>query len=208
MSRLKLTIDRQNRALVSVSGTPTTLPALFQYNLQEFQIQVVDPNGQIGAASQYTTVDLNGTSLRLAITPTPTGTAGGPSVLALQTTWVWDATNLWFTGSLDLSSSAIGSYIGTASSLAANFELTVTDGGNRSTVYQGSVILKAAGDEGTATSPTPSELYLPKSESDARYVKRIMDNGSSIVIPDANGVYAVEIKCNTDGTLGMSTITL
>lgn len=208
MSRLKLAIDRQNRALVARNGSRTSPPALFQYNLQEFQIQVVDPTGEIGTSSVYSNVDLNGSSLRVAITPTPTGTAGGPTVLALQTTWTWDATNQWFTGSIDLSPTTIGDYIGTASSKDANFEVTITTGGNRSTIYQATVSLRAAGDEGTASAPTPSELYLPKSESDARYVKHVMDNGGTIVIPDSNGVYALEIKCNTDGTAGFNVITL
>lgn len=208
MSRLKLTIDRQNRALVAKNGTPTTLPPLFQYNLQEFQIEVVDPTGSLGTGNLFSSVDLNGASLRLAITPTPTGTGGGPTVLALQTTWTWSAANQWFTGSVDLSSTDIATYIGSLASKDANFELTITVGGNRSTIYQATVSLRAAGDEGTATSPTPAELYLPKSESDARYAKREGLAGEVIVLKSANGTYAVELSCNNDGTFGTNLITL
>ena len=35
-----------------------------------------------------------------------------------------------------------------------------------------------------------------------------LENGGTIVIPDANGVYALELGCNTDGTVKMNVITL
>ena len=84
MSLLKLTIDRQSNILVNVNGTATTLPALFLYNVKPLQIQVVDPPGLLN--SPYTSVNLVGSTLRVGIWPAPTGTAGGPAALALQTT--------------------------------------------------------------------------------------------------------------------------
>jgi hypothetical protein len=35
-----------------------------------------------------------------------------------------------------------------------------------------------------------------------------MDNGGVIIIPDANGVYALELGCNTDGTMRANIVTL
>lgn len=204
---LKITINRQEGTLVSYNGTPESLPAMFQYNVLPVQIQVVDPSGSI-SGDPYTVIDLSGKTLRVAITSTPTGTEGDTSPIVLQTSWTWNATNKWFTGSLDLNVTGVGTHIGTSAEKAANFEVTLIDGGDRSTLYQGSVTLKAAGDEGTAASLSPSEIYLNKAESDSRYVKRVMDNGGTIVIPDASGVYALEIKCNTDGTAGINVITL
>lgn len=193
--------------MVALNGTPTTLPPFFQYNIKPLQIQVVDPNGTFGS-SPYDIIELNGKALRVAITPDPTGSAGGPTALALETTWTWNSTGKYFTGSLDLSTAAIGTYIGTAAFKTANFEVTLVDGGNRTTLYQGTVTLRAAGDEGTATAPEPAELYLPKSDSDARYVKREGDAGEVIVVKSANGTYALEIVCNDDGTPGLNVITL
>lgn len=208
MSLLKLTVDRQNETLAARNGTPTTLPALFQYNVKPLQIQFVDPTGQIGTGTDYSPVDMSGFGLRVALTPTPTGTPGGPAVLALQTSWTWNAANQWFTGSLDLSSSAIESYLAGNASATAYFEITLTQSGNRITAFQSQITLKAVGDEGTATAPSLTEQYLTKSETQAGFVPRVMENGGTIVIPSANGAYAIELKCNDDGSFSASTITL
>lgn len=206
MSLLKLTIDRQSNILVNVNGTATTLPALFLYNVKPLQIQVVDPTGLLN--SPYTSVNLVGSTLRVGIWPAPTGTAGGPAALALQTTWTWDATNLWFTGSLDLGAAALESAIGTNTSGTFYFEVTLIQSGNRITLFQSTITVKAVGDEGTTTSPTPVDTYPTRAEARSEFVPRIMENGGTIVIPDANGVYALELGCNTDGSVKMNVVTL
>lgn len=206
MSLLKLTIDRQNNSLVALNGTASAIPALFLYNVKPFQIQIVDPTGSLN--SPYAAVNLVGSSLRVGIWPTPTGTAGGPSSLALQTSWTWDATNMWFTGSIDLGTAAMESAISTAASGSFYFEVTLIQSGNRITLYQSAVTVKAVGDEGTTSAPTPVDSYYTKVETQSAFVPRIMENGGVIVIPDANGVYALELGCNTDGTVKMNVITL
>lgn len=206
MSLLKLTINRQNNTLVDLNGTPTALPALFQYNVKPMQIQVVDPTGLFN--SPYSAIDLSSYSLRVGLWPTPTGSAGGPSSLAIQTTWTWSAANKYFTGSLDLAAAAIESYIGTSSEKTAYFEVTLSQSGNRITLYQGTVTLKAVGDEGTTTAPGAADTYLTRAETQAGFVPRVMENGGVIIIPDANGVYALELGCNTDGSMRANIVTL
>lgn len=170
------------------------------------QIQVVDPTGLFNAP--YSAIDLASYSLRVGLWPSPTGTAGGPASLAIQTTWTWNAANKYFTGSLDLSSSAIEDFIGSATERTAYFEVTLSQSGNRITLYQGTVSLKAVGDEGTTTAPGAADTYLTRAETQSGFVPRVMENGGVIIIPDANGVYALELGCNTDGTMRANIVTL
>jgi|ERR1051326_3231886 hypothetical protein len=198
MSVLKLTIDRQSEKLVTLNGSPLSLPALFEYNVKPLQIQVVDP---ISAAfPTYSLVDLAAYGLRVGIWPTPTGTAAGPASLALQTVWVWDAVNKWFTGSLDLGTAALESYIGALSEKTAYFEVTLTLAGERITLLQELVTLKAVGDEGSITAPTPADTYYTKADSDARFFKKVGDAGEVLVLKSPNGLWGRELGVADDGS--------
>jgi len=64
------------------------------------------------------------------------------------------------------------------------------------------------GDEGTTTAPGAADTYLTRAETQAGFVPRVMENGGVIIMPDANGVYALELGCNTDGTMRANIITL
>jgi hypothetical protein len=158
-STLKLIVDRQNKRLV---GAVAQIPALFQSNTVGLIVQVVDPAPTTLQAP--TIVDLNGKGLRASVGSQPTGSSGGPTPLALQDTFTWDATNNWFYADLALNTTDVNNHIGTLASRQAWFELNIVDGGDRTTILQNTFPLTAVVDELTSLVPTPTDVYLPKSE--------------------------------------------
>lgn len=206
MAQITLGINRQSRTLVNFNGSAVTVPGLYQGNVQEFKIYVLDPPATIN--SGFSKVDMGSSGLRVSVGQTPTGTAGGPTPLALQDTWTWNATDKSFTGSLSLTSSSIDSFIGSAATATAYFEVNETASGNRITLFQTSFTLHAVVDEATSSVPSSSDVYLTKAESDARYVKNIGDLGAVIVLRSANGVWGRELGVANDGSAIDNIITL
>src|SRR5690349_15376614 len=125
-STLRLVIDRQNKTLVDYQGSIKTLPVLYQSNSPTLQISFVDPTGNVFSGSPYSLVDMSSYGLRVSIGQTPTGTAGGPTPLTLQDTFTWNSTGNYFTADLSLAVAAIESYIGSAASRSAYFEVNLT----------------------------------------------------------------------------------
>lgn len=207
MSEIRLAINRQTQSFVNYLSCVTSLPPLFQSNLQAFRIYVVDPD-PANPLGGYVLVDLASSGLRMAIGDTPTGANTGPTPLTLQDTWTWNAAGKYFSANLALNVTAIDSFIGALASRTAYLEINETASGSRTTLYQGSVNLKAVVDELTSTAPTPTDQYLTKAESLATFAKRIGANGDRITLPSANGVYALQIGCNDDGTTMLDVITL
>jgi len=207
MGLLKLAINRQSKSLVDFEGTAVSIPALFQGDTQPFEISILDPTGQL--QNPYAKVDVGSLTLRVSVGQTPTGTAGGPTPLALQTTWTWDSTNQQFEGEIALNTAGITSFIGTASERTAYFEVKLDDGGELDTVLQLQFTLKAVVDENATEAPALTETFLTFAQSDARYVKFANNtNGATIRLRSPNGTYELELGCNDDGSVKMDVITL
>lgn len=207
MSALNLYIDRQNKKLVDYNGSVVSLPALFQGNVVDLKIAILDPTGSKTGA-RYSLVNAGSYGLRVSVGATPTGTAGGPTPLALQNSFTWNASDSTFSGSLELNTAAIDSHIGTAASAVAYFEVNLTLAGNRTTVLQEAITLRAVVDEATTTAPTPTESYFTNNESLALFVKKVGNAGEVIVLKSPNGVYGREIGVADDGSAIDNIITL
>jgi hypothetical protein len=197
MGLLKLTIDRQNKALVGPpQGSITNLPPLFQSNVPTLQISVVDPINSLGS---YSLVDLNGYSMRVAVGPDPTGAAGGPAVLALQDTFVWNAAGKYFQGDLPLNTAAIDTYIGALDQRQAWLEVNVTGPSGRDTILQlGNLVLKAVVDELASVAPNPVDQYFTKSEVLALFALKLGKPGDRILFVSADGTATRELGVNND----------
>ncbi len=202
---IKLAVNRQDGSLVNYNGGVLRVPDLFQGNVRDFQIQFVDPTGSLN--SPYVAVDMAAFGLRLAIGDTPTGTTGSPTPLTFQDTWTWDATNKWFTASVNLNVAAVNTFIGTASGKTAYFELTAT-GAAWQTILQQTFTLRAVVDDTGATLPAPADSYYTKNETEARFQKKVGDAGQRLVLVSANGLYGRELGVNDDGTAYDGLITL
>lgn len=207
MSALNLVIDRQNRRLVNYNGSITTIPPVFQGNVIDLKITVVDPTGSLSGAA-YSKVALGSYGLRASIGATPTGTSGGPTPLALQNTFTWDSLDNSFSGSLECNTAAIDSHIGSAASAAAYFEVNLTISGTRITILQEVFTLKAVVDEATSTAPTPTDTYLTGADSLALFVKKVGNNGEVIVLKSPGGIYGLELGVSDTGEMISNVITL
>ena len=189
------------------NGSLTELPDIFQGNVIDLKITIVDPTGSVTSA-KFTKVNLGSYGLRASIGVTPTGTAGGPAPLALQNVFVWDSADYSFSASLDCTTTAIDGAIAGAASVGAFFEVNLTLAGNRITIFQEPITLKAIVDEATSTSPNPTETYLTKAESLATFAKFVNDNGRTLILKSPGGIYGREIGINDDGSLIDDIITL
>lgn len=197
MGLLRLFIDRQNKTLVNYNGTGsvTNLPGLFQSNVVTLQISVVDPISSLGT---YQLVDLNGFGMRVSIGDTPTGTAGGPTPLALQDTFVWNAGGKYFQADLALNTAAIDAFIGAAAAKGAYFEVNITGPSGRDTILQTGLTLKAVVDELTSTAPNPVDQYFTKAEVLALFALKVGKPGDRIVFVSADGTALRELGVNND----------
>lgn len=208
---VKLVFDRQTKGLYAYPGTAAAIPALFQSNVVDFEISQVDaPSISIGSP---TFIDLSSFGLRVSVGDTPTGASGGPTPLALQTSWTWVAGTYAaggsrFVGSLALNTASVDTFLGSLASKVAYFEVNLTLAGNRITIYQGTFTIFAVVDEGTSTVPTPTDSYMTKNENLATFLKKTESNGARVVLPSPNGVYAREFGCNDDGSPLDNIITL
>lgn len=191
-SVLKLVVDRQNRKLISYNGTVSQIPDLFQSNLVSLQVQIVDP--PITSLQNPSIVDMAGYGLRASVGATPTGSSGGPTPLALQDTFTWDAVNKWFTGDLALNTTDINTYIGALNVKAAYFELNLTNAGDRNTVLQQAFNLRAVVDEGTSTAPATTDVYLTKSDILALLAAKL-----DKVMKSPDGTWARELGIDNNG---------
>jgi hypothetical protein len=206
MGLIKLAINRQTKALVDFGGSATAIPRLFQGDTQDFIFIIVDPPSSVG--SPYTRVDVGSLNLRVSIGATPTGTAGGPTPLTLDTTWTWDSSLKQFTGSLALNTAAIAAHIGALDSASARFEVKLDNAGALDTILHETFNLAAPVDENTTTAPSPTTEYFSAAQSDNRYVKKIGEAGGTILLVSPDGTKGIEIGCNNDGTFSVIPVTI
>lgn len=195
-----LTVDIQNRRIVSFNGTPSNVPALFQSNTLTLKVQCVNP-GQSSIpqtqSQQYSVQNMGGFGMRAAVGPSPQGIAG-PTVLALGAL-TWDPVNQLFFGDLALNTTGVDGYLDTASAKSAYFELNLTLLGTRITIVQTTFTLTAVVDELLALVPTPVDSFRTAVESDARYMPRVGAPGDVLTLTSPNGLLKLELGIDNNG---------
>jgi hypothetical protein len=204
-SSVLLVINRQTRSLVQKGGSVSSIPDEFQSNVQEFRVQVVDPD-PINFLGAYVVVDMSDGSLRMAVGDTPTGAAGGPAPLALQDTFAWDAANKWFVASLALNTAAIDAYLGSLDKKNAYLEINHTTAAGRITLLQTQFTLRAVVDELLSLVPTPTDQYFTKAEMLALFAKLKGDPGQKQVFVSPDGTKGTELGTENDGSFSQNSI--
>jgi hypothetical protein len=144
---LYLVIDRQTGALVSFNGSATKLPTLFQTNSVELQLQFVDVDPSSGTNS-ITVADVHAQAPAVTIASQLTGVEANEATYtlaqAVEGDFTWDAENLWFTGTLELNTTAMAAWIGANSSATGTLEIDLMTGGSDPvTLFQGAVTVNA-----------------------------------------------------------------
>lgn len=202
-SQVNLTIDIQNNRLVSVAGTPTALNGFFQDNTKSLRIQCVNPSQTSSSpqvtAQSFTTLDMSGFGMRVAVGDTPAGITG-PTPLALVTL-TYDNVSQSFIGQLPLNTTGIDTFLGAAAAKTAYFEVNLTINGTRITVLQATFTLFAVVDELTGTVPTPTDKYLTALETVAQFVPRKGAAGQTFVLVSPDGTKSLEIGVDNNGQL-------
>lgn len=208
-SPLKLSVDRQGKTLIGKLGFASNLPDQFQSNEVDLEIEVCDPAGFTSAPNP---LDMAAFGMRVSVGDTPTGAAGGPTPLALGIL-TWNAAGASppsrFVGTLALNTGAIDTFIGSAPSKTAYFEINLTILGTRKTIFQSTFTIKAVVDEGTSTVPTPTDSYMTKNEILQTFVKKVMTAGETIQATSPDGTsYGIEFAVSDDGSVQLNSIKL
>lgn len=207
---LKLSVDRQNKALFGKAGFASNLSEQFQSNEIDLEVEVCDPAGITGTPAP---LEMSAFGMRVSIGDTPTGSSGGPTPLALGIlTWqpaTFTPSPSRFVGTLALNTAAIDTYLGVLPSRSAYFEINLTIAGKRKTIYQSQITIKAVVDEGTSTVPTPTDSYLTKNETLSTFLRKTMLPGETINTQSPDGTsWGVEIAVNNNGSISLNAVKL
>lgn len=158
-----------------------------------FEVVIVEPNPD-GGPNSFVRVDITDLSLKMAINET----LGSATPKAEQTSWVKDTSRNVFSGTLDLNTSAMNTYIDGDKS--PYFELEIYDGTNRVKILQETCDVAQSLMPVTTTSPDPARVYLTYEEMLGIFVPRVMGPGETLTWRDFNGNNLRIFGTRTDGT--------
>lgn len=164
-----------------------------KYEQYPFEVVIVEPD-PTNPAGRFVRVDITNLSLKMAINDT----LDDSTPLAEQTSWTKDTSRNVFSGTLNLNTSAMNTYID--GDKTPYLELEISDGTNRVKILQETCAVAISLMPVATTSPNPSRVYLDFNEIFGLFVPRVLGNGESITIPSPNGAYRRIIGCNDDGT--------
>lgn len=161
-----------------------------------FEVVIVEPDPTRGP-SFFRRVDITDVTLEMAINDalqddTPLAHTPGAS-------WSKNTSTNTFTGSLDLNTSAMNTYID--GDKTAYFEIRLTTGGgDRVPVITETCNLKKGVLTTTTTSPDPAKMYLTYEEMVGLFVPRILGAGETITLKSPDGTKERILGVRDDGT--------
>lgn len=202
---IKLVFDRQAQQLVLFNGSASQLPVLNAGDVRDLIVQIVDPSPTSATGPQYVAVDMSAFAMHFVIGSQPTG-AVPSTILAQQNTWTWDAANKWFTAALDLTSSAVTTYLYTAYQLGAYLQVDMRLASVEQTIFQGPILVQASVDTGAVSSPAVPNLYRTAAEADNRYLSKLAILGESKIWLSADGTKAFLMYAGNDGQMHIDPI--
>jgi hypothetical protein len=208
---LKIALDRQAQRIASVPGFVTGMPKLFQYDVKDLIIQVVDPAQTTvsgGSGIAYTFPDFTGLAMRVTLGDTPIGNAS-TTILAQNTNLVWNAANSnvtgnnggYFSGSLDLTSSNLVTYLGITAGKSAYIEFAIRESGVTKPVMQDQISVSAVVDTGAASTPSSPTLYMTLAEAKAMFLQKAGTRGDQKIFLSQDLTKASLLYLDNTGTL-------
>lgn len=203
LQALNLFIETQSGTFVksATDATPITLRDFVQGDSMLVTVTHLVPTGLF--AAPLSKLDFNGFALIMSLVGgegKPTGTSGGPVIIASNAVWTWDSVGVRFSGTLNLNTAAVETFLGDLAVRQTTLEIAVTDtSGNHLTYIQTTVNLRAEVNETAATSPDPSVHYLTATETAAMYVKKVGLAGESFSLTSPDGTKNVLCYCGNDG---------
>ena len=183
-----------------LDGGIVTLPPFVKYETVPFKVIIVQPDVTSPFLNKFSRVDVSPLSLKICINDTYDDAAP----LACQDTWSKNEDQNWFTGELELNTSAFNTYIDTGAT-SAYLEIELTEGTARSKIYVATIALQNAVGQVSATSPDPVEEYYTKPQTNAQFVQKVMPAGEQLTITSPGNVYQ-RILCVDDYGNAIDTI--
>lgn len=196
--RLDLYVDIVGKRLVNRAGQAFSMPAQFQGDTVPMSVTLLAPDPTL--FNTYTAQDISGASLKLAVSDTPTGTAGGPTPFVTQFTWTQDTVNNRFTATVAFNTAELTTWLGSAASKTGYLELEMTEGAGVTTIYQGGLTINAEVIETGTVTVAAGLTPLSREEALALFVKKIGDPGETATFTSPNGTYQRIIGVNDDQT--------
>lgn len=206
LSLISLYVNVFTKALVSVNGSPTTIPDQYYGDTPTFQFfpVVPNPNGQAGS---FVSFDLTGYTSNITMADTPNATS--PPTPFADTdglTWMKPPSGLpFFVGAIDLTQPAVGTFIGALPLKTANINFDVYDPSLfRTTLLQTTFQMKASIDTVTASPPVNVPNYPTLAQLKNMFVQIAAFPGKFILWESPNGLVKKVETLNNDGSNGMS----
>ena len=195
MGEINLYIDRRGKNSVSAISNPAiyTVPSIALYDKQKWNIRVLDATGN-AESPYFEQPNLNGAALRMAVCSGGASTA----VLASETNWTWDDSNLLFYGTIDLSQSALVTAMSGVASLACELELSLVIDTVRTHIFTADITVIRVADIVATPSAVQTDSYYTAAESGQIFAKR--RNTGAITLVSIDGLSEVTLTC-VDGKL-------
>lgn len=202
LSLISLYLNVPTKTLVSVNGSPTSIPAMFYGDKQTIQVFPVQPFSS-NASQGYIPYSLTGYVCNLTMAgapnatnpPTPFAAADGLTFTAIPAPGY-----SYFQGTLDLTQAGVGTFIGNAASAQAYFNIDVFDAALlRTTLFQNTFALNASIDTLAVGPPAPVASYLTANQIAALYVAIGAVPGKFITFQSKDGTKTKTLFLDNDG---------
>jgi hypothetical protein len=177
------------------NGAVVTLPAFNKYEAIPFKIVIVEEDTQSAGLLKFSRVDISNLSMSVSLNDTYDDAAP----LAYQNTFSKDEDQNVFSGTLNLNTAALNSWLSTTESKSAYFEIEIQEGSNVSKLYVATVTVKQSVAQVGATVPSPVDEYYTKAQADQQFLKPISPAGVQHTITSPGGTYVRIIGVDDGG---------
>lgn len=201
-ARLKLYVNWFEKRLVKGPSNPGTftLPTFYQGDTVPMQVTLLEPDPD-GGPNDFVKVDIDDMALSLAVGTAPTGTSGGPTPLVTQFVWSKDTAEKYFYADVAFSTSGINDHLGSAAEKTDLYlELQITESTSVTTIWQGTIKVRAEVIEATTASVAAGATPLSKEEANQIYARKFMDPGETITFVSEDGTRRRIIGVHDDGS--------
>lgn len=182
MSGLYLACNIQTKGLAGKDGSVTGLPVVYQTNSQPLRIQPVNPDVSAEFNQTFTVLDCAAKQLRVVISGKATGEEGDETeqllAAAYEAAWAWDAALDSFTGNIDLHTAEVAAFLDEASQKTALIEINLIESGRATTIFQGSITIRANIDSGGSSAPSVL------SPAPASFTRAMIDGADGVSIAE------------------------
>lgn len=174
LNLIQLYLNVLTGQLVSVNGSPTSIPPLYYGDTPTFFVYPVMPTPGGNPLQSFSSYSMAGYSMNLTMAGPPNAQNPPTPFASLDgLTWVLASSGYsYFTGTVDLTQIATGNFIGNGPGKQAYFNLDVFDGSlKRTTLLQVQFTINASIDTVAAQPGGNPVQYLTQAQSDNKYVQ-------------------------------------